>query len=663
MQAQIIEPSQSMSNPTFIGLESYSEAQANMFFGRDEEIKTLYKLIKNNTLTLVFGKSGTGKTSLLNAGVFPKLRAQYCLPFRIRLEFLDNSLNLVAQVKNVMRSAIETYGFKVESFPTTETLWEYFHKEPLWSIITPIVIFDQFEEIFTIAGKIDRFKNHEVEELIEELADLIENTIPEKIQERFINGRQEDNFNFHKPKAKIIFSFREDFLPEIESITAKIPSVKHSRFRLKQMTGMQAYEVITKTWKKAISPAEANKIVYFFTNENETSIRNEEDRKIKYSSIEVEPSLLSQVCSSIEKKRRDEGSNSISAEFLNKYSKQHVLRSIYDEVLDESNTIKNDHEFNKNEIPRNLIKEFLEDKLITDDGYRLKYATFKIDDQLKPGIDIVKRKYFIREEGETIELTHDVIVALVKNDRERRRKQLALLAEKERAWKKIKIVVFFALLALLLLWIVLTVPAFIIRGGLKKDQKNIQDSIRILDSIKKELLVPTPAAAGSKFKGRKGRSVGPSGSTTNMDTVPITNQIDIPNSNVDTLPSQAAVIPFRKPNVPRKPKSPPIKPVIEPVIITGNDEELKKKLIELAEKNKSLEKSQQELLFNQRLLAMKEIDLLAKQKELDEAKKVLMAPAINREPKVNLDPKKVRQMKGKIFGYGHDYNVDTSKNN
>src|SRR4028118_1549936 len=99
MTTAVIAPTESQSESLFNGLQAYTEDQAAVFFGRDEEIKTLYKLIKANTLTIVFGKSGTGKTSLLNAGVFPKLREDYCLPFRIRLEFNEDSQNLIAQIK------------------------------------------------------------------------------------------------------------------------------------------------------------------------------------------------------------------------------------------------------------------------------------------------------------------------------------------------------------------------------------------------------------------------------------------------------------------------------------------------------------------------------------------------------------------------------------
>ena len=153
MPADRTSPTLTAAPPSFLGLQSYTEAQSDRFFGRDKEIDSLTKLVESNTLTIVFGRSGTGKTSLLNAGVFPRLRKDYCLPFRIRLEFREDSPDLVTQIKNVLRREIDQYGFTVEAYPGGETLWEYFHRESLWSTVTPILVFDQFEEIFTLAKK------------------------------------------------------------------------------------------------------------------------------------------------------------------------------------------------------------------------------------------------------------------------------------------------------------------------------------------------------------------------------------------------------------------------------------------------------------------------------------------------------------------------------
>ena len=157
-------------NGLFIGLESYSEAQSNIFYGRDDEIDQLTGLVKTNTLTIVFGKSGTGKTSLLNAGIFPVLRKEFFLPFRIRLEFNEDSPELVDQIKKVLKEEIDKYGFSASSYPDSKTtLWEYFHSEPLWKTITPILVFDQFEEIFTLAKKNQSFWLHRACYLLERI--------------------------------------------------------------------------------------------------------------------------------------------------------------------------------------------------------------------------------------------------------------------------------------------------------------------------------------------------------------------------------------------------------------------------------------------------------------------------------------------------------------
>ncbi|MEO8399708.1 MAG: hypothetical protein ABI550_07845, partial [Ignavibacteriaceae bacterium] len=252
---------------SFIGLQSYSEEQSKFFFGRDEEISTLATLVKSNTLTIVFGKSGTGKTSLLNAGVFPKLRKDYCLPFRIRLEFRDDSPDLLTQIKNVLKTEIDKYGFKVAAYPSTETLWEYFHKEPLWQSMTPILVFDQFEEMFTLAKKNSHFAGEQLSIFWEELSDLIENEIPDKLADLFLNHKEQVTYNYKQQPVKVLFAFREEYLPEFESIPSKIPSLKYSRFRLMPMNESQAYDVITKTWGDKIDPAQAKKIITYFTND------------------------------------------------------------------------------------------------------------------------------------------------------------------------------------------------------------------------------------------------------------------------------------------------------------------------------------------------------------------------------------------------------------
>jgi hypothetical protein len=481
MSTATIIRSQNSEDSLFLGLQAYTEAQANIFYGRDEEIDRLTNLIKTNTLTIVFGKSGTGKTSLLNAGVFPRLRKDYFLPFRIRLEFKEDSADLVTQIKNILKSEIDKYGFKVESYPANETLWEYFHSEPLWKSVTPILIFDQFEEIFTLAKKSERFSGSELAEFWEEMADMIENSIPAKLKEKFLNDKENIGYNYKDQKIKILFSFREEFLPEFESITSKIPSIKYSRFRLMPMNGNQAYEVITRTWNNKIDQQQANKIVGFFSNEN--------DRNKSFDLMEIEPSLLSQVCSYIDKERIAEGNEKISAEFLDKFPKETILRSIYNEILSESNEAVNKDPDEQN---TRSVNEFLEDHLITDEGFRTKYSLTAGDEKLKPGIDVLKKKYFLREEGKSIELTHDVLTPIIKSDREERRKAIAVAAARKRANRRSLVIIGFALIAAAAIWYLIAHKAISDKneaikqkGILDQQIKIATDSLTVIgDSIK-----------------------------------------------------------------------------------------------------------------------------------------------------------------------------------
>jgi excinuclease UvrABC ATPase subunit len=59
-----------LANP-FPGLLPFDEEHSTLFFGRDEETRELAALIGNRRLLAVTGISGSGKSSLMMAGVIP----------------------------------------------------------------------------------------------------------------------------------------------------------------------------------------------------------------------------------------------------------------------------------------------------------------------------------------------------------------------------------------------------------------------------------------------------------------------------------------------------------------------------------------------------------------------------------------------------------------
>jgi WD40 repeat protein/cytoskeletal protein RodZ len=67
-------PALNSANNPYRGLESFDEAQAHLFFGRHQLVKELQSFVLEHPLTVVLGPSGTGKSSLVKAGLVPALR-------------------------------------------------------------------------------------------------------------------------------------------------------------------------------------------------------------------------------------------------------------------------------------------------------------------------------------------------------------------------------------------------------------------------------------------------------------------------------------------------------------------------------------------------------------------------------------------------------------
>src|SRR5215470_2465582 len=162
------------------GLSSFDEAAQRFFSGRDAESTELLRLVGQAPLTVLFSKSGLGKTSLLQAGLFPRLRQQNILPVYVRLEVRDRSAPLLQQAAGALQAEIRKHSVDAIATSASESLWEHLHGRDMqwWSPknqpLIPLFVFDQFEEVFTLGAE----NTNAIEQLRLDLADLIENRIP-----------------------------------------------------------------------------------------------------------------------------------------------------------------------------------------------------------------------------------------------------------------------------------------------------------------------------------------------------------------------------------------------------------------------------------------------------------------------------------------------------
>ena len=89
------------------GLQAFTEELSGFFFGRTDEADELLRRVRRNIVTVLFGQSGLGKTSLLRAGLSPRLRAQGFVPVFVRLDHAPSAPLASAQIMAALRDALQ----------------------------------------------------------------------------------------------------------------------------------------------------------------------------------------------------------------------------------------------------------------------------------------------------------------------------------------------------------------------------------------------------------------------------------------------------------------------------------------------------------------------------------------------------------------------------
>ncbi len=112
------------------GLVAFTEELQDFFHGRADEADELLRRVERRDLTVFFGQSGLGKSSLLQAGLFPRLRALGYLPISIRLDHAPSAPPLADQVKAAVARAVLDAGGQSEASAADadDTLWQHFHR-------------------------------------------------------------------------------------------------------------------------------------------------------------------------------------------------------------------------------------------------------------------------------------------------------------------------------------------------------------------------------------------------------------------------------------------------------------------------------------------------------------------------------------------------------
>jgi WD40 repeat protein/Cdc6-like AAA superfamily ATPase len=188
-----------MKSP-FKFLDSYTKEDREIFFGREKEIEELYRRLFESKILLVYGESGTGKSSLVNCGLVNKLSDTEYLQVNIRRS--DNILESLSAAMQILlkesspRQLLTALLFK----KTVREVSDDIQKELIF-------IFDQFEELFIFGTK------EEKQSLIQVLKVLTESDL----------------------NCRFIFIIREEYFSNIAEFEKYIPDFLSDRMRIERM--------------------------------------------------------------------------------------------------------------------------------------------------------------------------------------------------------------------------------------------------------------------------------------------------------------------------------------------------------------------------------------------------------------------------------------------
>jgi HEAT repeat protein len=196
------------ANEPYKFLDYFEPEDADIFFGRKDDTNRCLQKILSHRLTVLCGKSGVGKTSLIKAGITPVLRSDG----RYRLIYTRCGDDPSRSIKRALTDVVPDLAVI-----SRKNLADFLAEARRITGQELIVLIDQFEEFFIKFG--ERVHTHFLREFMQCLT-------------------------ISSLTVRFVLSLREDYLSRLADLRDIVPMILYNVYRLKELSMESARDAI-----------------------------------------------------------------------------------------------------------------------------------------------------------------------------------------------------------------------------------------------------------------------------------------------------------------------------------------------------------------------------------------------------------------------------------
>lgn len=210
----------SVPKAPFRGLRPFRFVDSPIFFAREAETQKSLRLITIYRAVLLYGDSGTGKSSLVRAGLVPQALKEGFLPETLRVQprlgeefVVERILSSESDRPEYLPSILVPKESSERSVLSAEQLFTRIQEAS--PDRTPLLILDQFEEWITLADPYSTKPTEGTQKAQERILDALVALIRD-----------------HSIPVKLLFVFREDYLAKLNRLFRRCPDLVDQYLRL-----------------------------------------------------------------------------------------------------------------------------------------------------------------------------------------------------------------------------------------------------------------------------------------------------------------------------------------------------------------------------------------------------------------------------------------------